>query len=264
MDVVRPRTLDEALRLKADLDPESRFIQGGTDVMVELNFDHSRPPALIDLNAVSELRGGTATTERWCSAPASPTPRRWSRSSRVSFPPLPWPHARSAPRRSATEAPSAATSALPRPRATRSPRFSSKRRWSRSQACAELGRFRSRRSSSGSSATRSSMTSSSPRSDSHRGAAPQTFMKVGTRNAMVISVCSLALQVDSERGEVRAAFGSAAPVPTLVRVPLAEADSVAERVVAAARPIDDVRGTAAYRRHALGVLATRALGRCLK
>ena len=41
---------------------------------------------------------------------------------------------------------------------------------------------------------------------------PQTFMKVGPRNAMVIAVCSLALVVDRERGEIRAAFGSSAPV----------------------------------------------------
>src|SRR3954454_22697082 len=44
----------------------------------------------------------------------------------------------------------------------------------------------------------------------------QTFMKVGPRNAMVISVVSLALTVDRERDEVRAAFGSAGPVPGLV------------------------------------------------
>ena len=44
----------------------------------------------------------------------------------------------------------------------------------------------------------------------------QTFMKVGPRNAMVIAVCSLALAVDREREEIRAAFGSAGPVPALV------------------------------------------------
>src|SRR5205085_7636290 len=42
----------------------------------------------------------------------------------------------------------------------------------------------------------------------------QTFMKVGPRNAMVIAVVSLALEAD---GELRAAFGSAGPVPALVR-----------------------------------------------
>ena len=55
MDVVTPRTLDEALHLKAEC-PDARFVQGGTDVLVELNFDRSRPPALINLNEVAELR----------------------------------------------------------------------------------------------------------------------------------------------------------------------------------------------------------------
>ena len=68
---------------------------------------------------------------------------------------------------------------------------------------------------------------------------------------MVIAVCSLALVADRERGEFRAAFGSAGPVVGLVTAPFEERDSFAERVAAAARPIDDVRGTAAYRRHAL-------------
>jgi CO/xanthine dehydrogenase FAD-binding subunit len=92
--------------------------------------------------------------------------------------------------------------------------------------------------------------------------ARQTFMKVGPRNAMVIAVCSLALSVDPGRGEVRAAYGSAGPVPALVTAPLEEAGSFPERVAEAASPIDDVRGTAGYRRHALRVLAERALERC--
>lgn len=93
--------------------------------------------------------------------------------------------------------------------------------------------------------------------------APQTFMKIGPRNAMVISICSLALSADRERGELRAAFGSSSPVVRLVSAPLDEAESFADQVVAAASPIDDVRGTADYRRHALGVLTRRALTRCL-
>jgi CO/xanthine dehydrogenase FAD-binding subunit len=92
------------------------------------------------------------------------------------------------------------------------------------------------------------------------GTSRQTFMKVGPRNAMVIAVVSLAVRVD---GELRAAFGSAGPVPTLVRAELAEADSFPLRVAEAASPIDDVRGTAAYRRHALRILTKRALERCL-
>ncbi len=111
---------------------------------------------------------------------------------------------------------------------------------------------------------------------------PQSFSKVGTRNAMVISVASLCFALDEETRTARVALGSVAP--TVVRAPEAEAlledalgrvgawddpeapldpDDVAafaERVAAAASPIDDVRGSAAYRRHALEVLARRALG----
>jgi CO/xanthine dehydrogenase FAD-binding subunit len=80
---------------------------------------------------------------------------------------------------------------------------------------------------------------------------------------MVIAVCSLALVADRERGELRAAYGSAGPVPGLVTAPLDERESFADAVAAHARPIDDVRGTADYRRHALRVLTCRALERCL-
>ena len=89
----------------------------------------------------------------------------------------------------------------------------------------------------------------------------QTFMKIGPRNAMVIAVVSLALVVDDKTA--RASFGSAGPVPGLVTVPLGEHDELPERVAEAASPINDVRGTARYRRHALRVLTARALERCL-
>src|SRR5262245_64701262 len=51
----------------------------------------------------------------------------------------------------------------------------------------------------------------------------QTFMKVGPRNAMVIAICSLAVVLDADAGEVRAAFGSAAVTAKRVSVPLADA-----------------------------------------
>src|SRR3954468_16809582 len=56
MDVLTPTSLDEALRLKSD-QPDARPIQGGTDVMVELNFDRARPQTMLNLNEVRELRG---------------------------------------------------------------------------------------------------------------------------------------------------------------------------------------------------------------
>ena len=96
---------------------------------------------------------------------------------------------------------------------------------------------------------------------------PQQFAKVGTRNAMVIAVCSFAL--DLGYGRVGTCIGSAAPTPVRAReaeafageldpaaaLPESAAARFGELVAAAASPIDDVRGTAAYRRHALGVLA---------
>jgi CO/xanthine dehydrogenase FAD-binding subunit len=106
---------------------------------------------------------------------------------------------------------------------------------------------------------------------------PGSFAKVGTRNAMVIAIASVSLQLDAEARSVRLALGSVAP--TVVRAPEAEAfasdafewddrerplpEAVAREfgalAAAAAQPIDDVRGSAAYRRRAVDVLARRAL-----
>ena len=54
--VLTPRTLDEALRLKAER-PDARPIAGGTDLLVELNFDRARPETILNLAEVAELRG---------------------------------------------------------------------------------------------------------------------------------------------------------------------------------------------------------------
>jgi CO/xanthine dehydrogenase FAD-binding subunit len=110
---------------------------------------------------------------------------------------------------------------------------------------------------------------------------PGSFSKIGTRNAMVIAVASLCLLLDPGARAVRVAMGSVGP--TVLRATEAEehaAEALARagfwedaaapvpgepieefgRAVAeAARPIDDIRGSAAYRRHAVEVLARRAL-----
>jgi len=101
----------------------------------------------------------------------------------------------------------------------------------------------------------------------------QEFAKVGARNAMVISIASACL-VRSADGAVRIALGSVGPTP--LRARRAEAVISAERhpssaavvefgrlVAAEVRPIDDHRSTAAYRRHAAGVIARRLLERAL-
>jgi CO/xanthine dehydrogenase FAD-binding subunit len=111
-----------------------------------------------------------------------------------------------------------------------------------------------------------------------RGA--QDYLKVGVRNAMVIAVASLAIAVDLDARRVGIGLGSVGPTPlaapdatswleTRARwradgIDVRDPDVVefAERVAAAAQPIDDHRGTARYRRHAVSVMARRALRRC--
>ncbi len=107
---------------------------------------------------------------------------------------------------------------------------------------------------------------------------PQEFLKVGTRNAMVISVASVAVVADRTTQRVRVGLGSVGPTP--LRAPEAErmVDGQVDwdemtvpdpatfgrfgaLVADAARPIDDHRSTADYRRHCVGVLARRALTR---
>lgn len=112
-----------------------------------------------------------------------------------------------------------------------------------------------------------------------RATGPQVFSKVGPRSAMVIAVCSLALAVHPGERRIRTGIGSAGPTPLRAaaaeefvaasvdwssRAPLDDAviRRFADLVCAAARPIDDVRGSAAYRTHALGVLARRTLSWC--
>ena len=216
MDVITPRSLDEAVRLKSEL-PDARFVQGGTDLLVELNFDRSRPPALINLNEVAELRGWSRR-ERDAGARCGPDLRggdaRAARRRRC--PRSPRRRGRSDRRRSATGARSAAISARPRPPATRCRRCSSRARRSRWRACAARGR--PARGVPGRPEAQRARAGRADRrlSASQPGGSRQTFMKVGPRNAMVIAVCSLALSVDRERGEIRAAYGSAGPVVALV------------------------------------------------
>jgi CO/xanthine dehydrogenase FAD-binding subunit len=109
---------------------------------------------------------------------------------------------------------------------------------------------------------------------------PQQFSKIGTRNAMVIAVCGFSVALHPESRRVRAAVGSAAPTPFRATeaedflsaaldeeglwdsdriVPPSVARRFAELCSAACKPIDDVRGSAAYRRHAVGVMARRTL-----
>ena len=260
MDVLTPRSLDDALRLKSEY-PEAVPIQGGTDLMVALNFDRTRPDAILNLNEVDQLRGsasengtlrlGAGLTYTEAMGLGDDLRALAEASRTVGSPQI---------RNRGTiggnlGTASPAGDALPplliegaeievaSVRGARRIRIEEFLVGVKRNALAEdeliLGAY------------------------VQPSGQPQTFMKIGPRNAMVIAVTSLALVADRQRGELRAAFGSAAPTPRLVKARLDEADTVPEQVAAAATPIDDVRGTAAYRRHALRVLTQRALDRCL-
>ena len=54
MDFLSAGSWAEALAVKATR-PDAVPISGGTDLMVDLNFDRRRPEALLDLNGVAEL-----------------------------------------------------------------------------------------------------------------------------------------------------------------------------------------------------------------
>src|SRR5919198_1110411 len=54
MEILQPVSWLEALEMKA-AHPQAKPIAGGTDVMVEMNFDRIRPPAILDLTRIPEL-----------------------------------------------------------------------------------------------------------------------------------------------------------------------------------------------------------------
>jgi CO/xanthine dehydrogenase FAD-binding subunit len=262
MEVLTPRSLEEALRLRAE-HKGAVPIQGGTDLMVDLNFDRARPEVLLNLNEVAELRGwrrangslvlgaGLTYTEAAAGELAGLLPALAEAARTVGSPQI---------RNRGTIGGNLGTA---------SPAGDALPPLVVEEAEVEVASIRGARrlplAAFVTGVKRNALAADELIVAVHvrPSGAAQTFMKVGPRNAMVISVCSLAVAADRERGEVRACFGSAAPVPGLVTVPLGEAASLPERVAAAASPIDDVRGSAAYRRHALRVLAERALARCL-
>jgi CO/xanthine dehydrogenase FAD-binding subunit len=261
MDVLSPRSLDEALSLKAER-TDARPIDGGTDVMVDLNFDRARPEALLNLNEVVELDGwgrengtlrlGAGLTYAEAMAElATALPALAEASRTVGSPQI---------RNRGTIGGNLGTAS---PAGDALPPLLVER------ADVELASVRGIRRLPLTEflvgPKRNALADDELITAVHiePSGAAQTFMKVGPRNAMVIAVCSLALAVDRERDELRASFGSAGPVAGLVVAPLADVEGFPDQVAAAASPIDDVRGTAAYRRHALRVLTRRALERCL-
>jgi CO/xanthine dehydrogenase FAD-binding subunit len=278
MDFFRPATWPDALALKA-ASPGARAIAGGTDVMVEINFDRARPGALLDLTGVRDLA-------------------EWSADGRVIRLGAGVPYARviaELGHRLPGLAQASRTVGSPqiRNRGTVGGNLGSASPAGDAHppllACDTVVEAESVRGTRHipirefyTGVKRSALAPDEliaairiPAADG-----PQEFAKVGVRNAMVIAVSSFAIALHPEQGRVGTGFGSAAPTPR----PAAEAEEflaaeLADRglwesrgplaqsavhrfgdlVARAAAPIDDVRGTVAYRRHSLAVMARRTL-----
>jgi CO/xanthine dehydrogenase FAD-binding subunit len=274
MEFLRPANWAEARAAKAGC-PEAVPIAGGTDVMVELNFDRRRPPALLDLTRVDELTqwgsdgpylriGAGVTYRRIIDELGQRLPGLSMAARTVGSPQI---------RNRGTVGGNLGSA---------SPAGDAHPPLLASHALVELASVRgSRRVPVAEFFTGPKRSVLAP--DELIAAflvapaeGPQQFAKVGTRNAMVIAVCSFALALHPEQRCVGTGIGSAAPTPRRAGqaesflaaelpwesrggLPQGTIRRFGELVAGAAAPIDDVRGTADYRRHALSVLAGRTL-----
>ncbi|MEV5811659.1 FAD binding domain-containing protein [Streptomyces mutabilis] len=278
MDFLRPADWEEALAAKAE-HPTAVPIAGGTDVMVEINFDHRRPEYLMDLNRVGDLfewEVGEDSVRLGASVPYT----RIMENLRAELPGL---------------ALASHTVASPQIRnrggvggnlGTASPAGDAHPALLAAGAEVEVESVRGKRlipiDAFYTGVKRNALEPDELIRAVHvkKADGPQQFSKVGTRNAMVIAVCAFGLALHPGSRTVRTGIGSAAPTP--IRATAAEeflnaaldeggfwdngetiTPAVAQRFAdlcsAACRPIDDVRGTAGYRRHAVGVMARRTL-----
>src|ERR1700737_4439462 len=280
MEVQLAHSLDEALAMKGER-PEATPIAGGTDLMVDLNFGRRRPPAMIDLSRVPELASwheedghvflGSGLTYAAIvkEMPAFKPLVQASRS--VGSPQI---------RNRGTVGGNLGTAS---PAGDALPVLAA-------YDAEVVVRSRAR----GERSLPWNLFLTGPKKTAiapdeliigarwRRLQGPGSFSKIGTRNAMVISVAGLCLVIDEERRRGNGGPGSGGP--TILRASQAEervaaalttsgtwddrsaplsdqlVDEFAELVASAAQPLDDVRGTAAYRRHGCRVLARRAIG----
>ena len=275
MDLTRPTTWAEALAAKAER-PSLVPIAGGTDVMVEINFDRRRPEGLLDLTRVAEIGswsvagdtlviGAGVTYAQVVADLAQLAPGLAMASRTVGSPQI---------RNRGTVAGNLGSA---------SPAGDAHPPLLAADASVEVESVRGHRmipvAEFFTGVKRSALDPDELIRSVHVPVAtgPQQFSKIGTRNAMVIAVASFSLALDPVARRVGTGIGSAGPTPLTApgaadllatsldwdgRSPLEEpvVRRFGELVAAAAAPIDDVRGTADYRRHALAVMARRTLG----
>ncbi len=266
METFRPTSLDEALDL-LEAHPDATILAGGTDVMVQVNYDHFRPPTVVGVRRVPEL---AEMDDRFIGAGVT------------------WTRLEHGPWRALAEA--ARTVGSPQIRnagtlggnlGTASPAGDGLPYLAAVDAEVEVA---SRAGGRRTLAWHEFITG--PKRTALRPGelilgvrlpeatpAREGFSKVGPRNAMVISVASACL-VRYEDGATRIALGSVGPTPIRPRRaeemisaetrPSAAAIAEFQRLVSdEVRPITDHRSTEAYRRHASGVIARRLLERAL-
>ena len=278
MTVAIPLTIREALdALKTT--PDARLIQGGTDMMVEINFNHLKPNNVIALRRVQELRAWKKNANGTVTIGAGvPYQEMEMGELKQLLPAL---------------AEAARTVGSPQIRAagtlggnlgTCSPAGDGLPVLFALDAVVHLQSVDASRDLSihefmlgvkrNAKASNEIITSVTvPLLDGWQG-----YAKVGVRNAMVISVASSCLAIDKPSNSVRIALGAVGP--TIIRcrdaelwlsgqfdfsttsaIDTAVAKEFGRRVALESKPIDDHRSTAEYRRHAVGVLAQRLITR---
>ena len=279
MDFLQPRSWADALAARAER-PDAVPIGGGTDVMVDLNFDRRRPGALLDLGRVPEL-GGWSTEDGWVRLGAGVSYARIIDDLATRLPGLamasrtvgsPQIRMRGTVGGNLGSASPAGDAHPPLLAAGAVVEAESAARGVRRIPAAEFYTGVKRNALEPDELIAAVLVPAA--------AGPQQFCKVGTRNAMVIAVSAFACALHPDRKAVGTGIGSAAPTPrrapeaeeflageldaaglwdSLGELPAPLARAFGERVAAAASPIDDVRGSAAYRRHSLAVMARRAV-----
>jgi len=270
-ELVQPNTLEEALDLLA-AQPNAQPLAGGTCLLVDARARKIRPETLVDLSRVAELRGIERDGEAWVLGAAT-TIAELLESDRVEahVPVL-------------TAACRQFAAPLIRNRATlggnlvhASPAADTALPLLVLDAVAEL------RSSEGTrwvpiveffvgpccSDRRPGELLVSVRIPFSSAKRPFAYRKIRLRKADAISVVSAAALRHPKDGDIRLALGAVAPTP--IRALAAEeilrekgltAEAVtdaARRAISDVRPIDDMRGTADYRRREVEVLVRRCL-----
>ena len=276
MTYLRPVDVAELVQMRRD-HPDWLMVAGGTDVMVPINHGHSRPSGVLDLSQVAELRACSVTDEQ-VHLGAAVTFSRIERELATAAPAL------AAAARTVGSPLVRATATIGGNLGTASPAGDALPVLVATEAEIDIASVRGRRTvlavdffvGPGRNVLARDEVITGVRLPS-AGETSQEFSKVGVRNAMVISVASVALVIDWRRHRVGVGLGSVGPVP--LRAPAAEAllagqlwdepavpglsqreidiGAFAEAVAASASPIDDLRATARYRRHVIAVMAAR-------